>query len=376
MKICIITSSYPRSSTDSRNAGVFVLQFAEALQRSGCEVLVLTPDKYGEKDEHPQVPVKFFWTLKGETELVNLRPWWPPDLLQLIVLLVSGVWNSVRTLGSYKPDAVLACWVVPSGIFGLAGKIFCGVPYMTWALGSDIWKIRRYPLGPTILRVVLRRASHRYADGVGLSQIVSDYAGLPCDFLPSVRTLPPRASPAVRDPWRLVMISRFHPDKGPDLLIEAMSLVRKHFPQARLCLFGGGPMEAALKEQTARLGLGQIVEFGGYLQASGVADALAESAALVIPSRIESIPLVFSEGIQTQTPMIVTDVGDMGKLCRKHNFGLVAQPSAAGIAQKIMEFFQTSDRARLAAPDEAGRLFSPTGVASRFLVQIQTRAKI
>jgi hypothetical protein len=61
---------------------------------------------------------------------------------------------------------MLCMWAVPSGVFGLAGKLKTQIPYDVWALGSDIWKIRKIPwLGKVMLGWIMQGAAGVYADG-------------------------------------------------------------------------------------------------------------------------------------------------------------------------------------------------------------------
>ena len=46
---------------------------------------------------------------------------------------------------------------------------------------------------------------------------------------------------------------------------------------------------------------------------------------IVIPSISESIPLVLSEGVNANKPLIVTNVGDMGYLAEKYKLGYVVE---------------------------------------------------
>ena len=50
---------------------------------------------------------------------------------------------------------------------------------------------------------------------------------------------------------------------------------------------------------------------------------------VVIPSRRDSIPLVFSEAVRIGVPVIVADVGDMGELVRQYGNGEVVRPGDA-----------------------------------------------
>jgi glycosyltransferase involved in cell wall biosynthesis len=57
----------------------------------------------------------------------------------------------------------------------------------------------------------------------------------------------------------------------------------------------------------------------------------------VIPSRSESIPLVFSEALRFNKDLIVTDVGDMGILGRQYGVARVIPPENATALQESMK---------------------------------------
>src|SRR5690606_7448572 len=61
----------------------------------------------------------------------------------------------------------------------------------------------------------------------------------------------------------LGFIGSFYGYEGLDLLLDAMPQVLAKLPDARLLLVGGGPQQAALASQAARLGIGDRVIFTG-----------------------------------------------------------------------------------------------------------------
>ena len=64
---------------------------------------------------------------------------------------------------------------------------------------------------------------------------------------------------------------------------------------------------------------------------------MSETDWLVIPSRIESIPVVLSDALKSGRPVVVTAVGDMGELVNgPRACGIVAEvPTAESIAAAI-----------------------------------------
>ena len=56
----------------------------------------------------------------------------------------------------------------------------------------------------------------------------------------------------------------------------------------------------------------------------------------MIPSRIESVPLVLGDAIQSGTAVVVTDCGDMGRVVEQHGLGVLVPPEdASAMAEGI-----------------------------------------
>ena len=79
--------------------------------------------------------------------------------------------------------------------------------------------------------------------------------------------------------------------KGVDVMLDALATVRQTRP-VRALIVGAGPDEAAFKDETMRLGLGNVVSFRDAMPAR---EAFALGRALVVPSRAESFPYIVLE---------------------------------------------------------------------------------
>ena len=65
---------------------------------------------------------------------------------------------------------------------------------------------------------------------------------------------------------------------------------------------------------------------------------LARISYLLIPSRMESIPVVFSDALQMRVPVIAMPVGDLPELIQKYRCGIVSQKAnVISFAQAIEE---------------------------------------
>jgi glycosyltransferase involved in cell wall biosynthesis len=328
-RIAIVTSSFPAGSADF--AGAFIPGFASALAERDCEVTVLTPDKAGPKETLGDFGVRWFTWAGSSKALVNFRLGSPSDLRLIVSLLRSGERALARLIDEEKIESCLALWAVPSGY--LAWRA-CGrqVPYSVWALGSDIHTWARRPLVGGLVRTVLKGAANRFADGLELGKEVTRISGKDCVFLPTTRRLP---SPAplpqpLGNGVNFLFVGRLEAVKGADVIVDAMIRLAGFGVDARLTMCGPGAMEAALRAKVDAAGLTDRVRFLSSQPAGVIAGYMSACDCLVIPSRMESIPVVFSEALQAGIPMLVTDVGDMGQLAREH--GLADPVPAADVA--------------------------------------------
>src|SRR5690606_15493109 len=122
-----------------------------------------------------------------------------------------------------------------------------GVDYSVWTLGSDIWTLGRIPFLRGHLHRVLAEARHCFSDGVRLAADTRAIAGREVEFLPSTRNILGSVRGEVRPspPWRLLFLGRWHPNKGIDLLLEALAGLNDD-DWARvesMTICGGGPLD-------------------------------------------------------------------------------------------------------------------------------------
>jgi len=114
-----------------------------------------------------------------------------------------------------------------------------------------------------------------------------------------------------------------------------MALISEEKLGVHLTIVGKGKMQEWVKSFIHQKGLEEWIAFLGEVDDQRLALLYASSDCVVIPSRSESIPLVFSEAVNFDKELIVTDVGDMGMLGRHYGVAWVV-PSEDPIALKEM----------------------------------------
>ncbi|GAB4264413.1 MAG: hypothetical protein Kow0080_03440 [Candidatus Promineifilaceae bacterium] len=354
-----ISTSFPDAAYQAGQeaAGQFVYDFAVELARH-VAVTAVVPASRSRTEQAGNLTIHRFRV--PALPLSLLKPTRPADWPKIWQTLRAGETAVARAAAAHPPDHIFALWALPSGYW--AQKT--GLPYSIWALGSDIWGLGRVPLVRGVLRRVLQGAVHRFADGYQLAADVAALGKRPCRFLPSSRRLPvPGHKPlAARPPYKLAFLGRWHPNKGIDLLLDALALLTDD-DWARIAevrIFGGGPLADVVTAGVARLQVnGRPVTLGGYLNRQEAADLLTWADYLLLPSRIESIPVIFSDALQANTPLIATPIGDLPRLLADGQAGVLAgEVSAAGLAHAIHRALHLTPAQFTKSLSELARLFN------------------
>lgn len=117
----------------------------------------------------------------------------------------------------------------------------------------------------------------------------------------SISNKPPRSADA-DDLIRFVAAGRLAPEKGFDLLVQAIAISNN--TRIRLTILGEGPLREALTAQVAGLGLQDRVHFLGHVE--NPFPYFADAHAFILSSRYEGFPNVVLEALACGTPVIAT----------------------------------------------------------------------
>lgn len=108
--------------------------------------------------------------------------------------------------------------------------------------------------------------------------------------------------------FKILFLSRVVADKGIDLLLHAMALVRQEVPHAHCIVVGDGPAayKAQLKQSILAAGLTNAVTFVGALDGEEKFSAYRNSDIFVLPSRNEAQGIVVLEALSQNLPIIAS----------------------------------------------------------------------
>jgi glycosyltransferase involved in cell wall biosynthesis len=110
----------------------------------------------------------------------------------------------------------------------------------------------------------------------------------------------------------IVFLGRLVSDKGADLLVDALQLLKKSGLAPTCTIIGDGPERNALEDQVASTGLGEQVRFTGYLSGDELYREMAKHRILAVPSRWkEPFGVVALEGIASGCAVVGSESGGL-----------------------------------------------------------------
>lgn len=139
----------------------------------------------------------------------------------------------------------------------------------------------------------------------------------------------------------LLAVGRLSREKGFDVLLDALALVRARFADADLIVAGAGPEEAALKAQCRQLGLEHAVQFVGQVDCPYV--YFPGTTVFVLPSRHEGMPNALLEAAVGGLPIVALPCsgGVVDLLGTLHGAWLASEISADALAATLLETLDT-----------------------------------
>ena len=164
--------------------------------------------------------------------------------------------------------------------------------------------------------------------------------------------------------------------KGIDVALAAFARIAAVRPDVRLVLAGRGKDEARVRELAAELELDGRVDIHANASRAQVLALMSGALALLMPSRLEGLPMVPAEAMAAGVPVVATDVAAVSEVGAPPDGGVLVPPGdAEALAAAALALLDDpARRARVSASARASaRRFSWDAVAAdhlRFLEQI------
>jgi glycosyltransferase involved in cell wall biosynthesis len=173
------------------------------------------------------------------------------------------------------------------------------------------------------------------AYGVHLASVTLIPNGVDPDEFTSIDDAGFRQKFGLPDSPFVLFLGRLNPIKGPDLLLEAFSIIAAEHADVQLVFAGpdGGMLER-LREAARLPALTKKIYFIGPIQGTDKSHAYHAACLLAIPSRHEAMSIVVIEAGICGTPVLITDQCGFDEIAAAGG-GIVVPASAAGLADGL-----------------------------------------
>ena len=173
------------------------------------------------------------------------------------------------------------------------------------------------------------------------------------------RTMFLQRFPHLRGKRCFLFLSRIHPKKGLDLLIEACAPLLR--ADAALQLVIAGPDKSGLQPQLARLaqqlGVSQSITWTGWVNDDVKAGAFHAAEAFVLPSHQENFGMVVAEALSARLPVLISNKVNIWREIAADDAGLVAEDTLQGTREMLQRWLALSDDERRAMAGNAAHCF-------------------
>lgn len=104
--------------------------------------------------------------------------------------------------------------------------------------------------------------------------------------------------------YDIIFAGRLIKEKNVNVLIKAVSLLKKDFPEICCCIVGDGPERKGLEKLTLDLGVKENVKFEGFQEYRTLIGKIKASKVLVLPSSREGFGMVVIEAFACGVPVV------------------------------------------------------------------------
>ncbi len=127
----------------------------------------------------------------------------------------------------------------------------------------------------------------------------------------------------------LSLLDEFHKYKGLDYLLNALKIVKLEIADVKLIVGGKGRLLDYYRSMANEMGLGDNVEFHGFIPDEEIVEYYNKCSVFVLPSissKQEGFGIVALEALACETPVISTEIVGVASDVVKSNSGFIVPP--------------------------------------------------
>ena len=144
----------------------------------------------------------------------------------------------------------------------------------------------------------------------------------------------------------VLFVGRIVYQKGPDLLVHAISHILRYHRNAKFVFVGDGEMRRDVETRAGHLGISHATRFLGYLNGSRLIDLYKACDCVCVPSRNEPFGIVILEAWSAGKPVVATANGGPSELIWHDVTGYKVYDNPDSLAWGIGTLFTDFEHAR------------------------------
>ena len=390
-RILVTATTFPIFEGDTSPR--FVLDLTKAIQAIGkyeCRVLVphWPQSKCREILEGVQI-YRFryaipeqYESISGQGIIARIKEK-KARLLLVPLLLLSQLYVTYRQMVAFKPDVLMAHWIIPQGLVAaIIKKARPNCRVLIISHGGDAALISRN----AILQKLTAWIFDTVDEVVAVSSFIQAklYEGLP-GYSGNIHVIPMGVdvtrfknggeANSTCDRSGIIFVGRLEEKKGVSYLLHAFLRLLDERPREKLTIIGDGTYKNELILLSEKLGIKDNVIFTGPITQEKIAILLQKNAVAVIPSinlndDVEGMPTVITEFAAMKIPIIATNAGGITDFIKDGETGLLARQKDPDDLYRLIRILSKDEALQKKLAENAYELmlksFSYCSVGSRY----------
>ncbi|HEX55175.1 MAG: hypothetical protein DRO95_00190 [Candidatus Altiarchaeales archaeon] len=323
MKICMLTTSFPRFKGDY--AGNFIYELAKNLVRRGVEVSVVAPHHHETKGYEMMDGIKvhrFQYFYPKKFQRIAYDGGIPSKLkgslvakLQLPFFLISFFIKSLDVARSC--DIIHGFWAIPGGVISGIISQLLNKPNVITMYGSGMRIGARYQLLSKIIIYFLNSADYVTSDMEEMFNIAKEFGfdnknseiiitGVDTDIFK------PSNNSENKERKIVLMVGSFRKIKGHDFVVRCIPRVLKECPNTQFIFTSDGPQLEDIKKRVEKLNVSENVVFTGIIPRDELIRLYKKADVFLLASPHQNASdTSLYEAFSAGKAVVATDVGEI-----------------------------------------------------------------
>lgn len=166
--------------------------------------------------------------------------------------------------------------------------------------------------------------------------------------------------PTLKGKRCILFLSRIHPKKGIDILLDAFSQISQQVPDYFLVIAGpdDGNTQFKLKQRAIQLGIDKQIVWTGMLRGDEKWGAFHAADVFILPSHSENFGVVVAEALACSLPVLITDKVNIWREIEKEEAGLIGSDTTDSIVSLLKQWISMEDSLQEKMRKNAFKCFS------------------